>query len=97
LCVPASRAHIDGRASRDLRWILISVPEGVAANAQRAVDVGLADSLSDDFVGLAIIEPDWALAREVADGLIDEIGGIDLDARAWVRSVLGLADDGNLR
>jgi hypothetical protein len=75
------------------RRITISVPDEVAAKAQRAVDAGLAESVSAYFAGLAAAEPDWALARQVVDELIEEIGGIDPETRAWARSVLGL-DDG---
>jgi len=74
------------------RRITISVPDDVAAKAQRAVDAGLAESVSGYFAGLAAAEPDWALAREVVDEMIDEIGGLDDETRAWARSVLGVED-----
>ena len=75
------------------RRITISVPDKVAAKAQRAVDAGLAESVSAYFAGLAAAEPDWALARQIVDELIEEIGGIDPEAEAWARSALGLDDE----
>src|SRR5215207_4405064 len=74
--------------------ITISVPEQVAAKAQRAVDAGQADSVSGYFAGLAEREPDWADARAVLDEMIAEAGGIGEDDRRWARSVLGLESEG---
>lgn len=75
------------------RRITISVPNQVAAKAQRAVDAGEAESVSAYFGGLAQREPDWAAAREIVDEMIAEIGGIPDEARQWARSVLGIEDD----
>jgi hypothetical protein len=74
--------------------ITISVPEQVAAKAQRAVDAGQADSVSGYFAGLAEREPDWADARAALDEMIAEAGGIGEDDRRWARSVLGLESEG---
>lgn len=68
--------------------ITISVPEQIAAKAQRAVETGHADSVSGYFATLAEREPDWAAAREVLDELIAEAGGLSEDDRAWARSAL---------
>lgn len=75
------------------RRITISVPEQVAAKAQRAVEVGDADSVSGYFSGLAEREPDWAAARLVLDEMIAEAGGISDEARQWARDVLGRSGD----
>lgn len=72
--------------------ITISVPEQVAAKAQRAVESGQAESVSGYFTGLAEREPDWAQARATLDEMIAEAGGIPDEDRQWARSVLGLAD-----
>jgi len=68
--------------------ITISVPEQVAAKAQRAVESGHAESVSGYFAELAKREPDWAEARAALDEMIDEAGGISHDDRQWARSVL---------
>lgn len=73
--------------------ITISVPEQVAAKAQRAVDAGDADSVSGYFSGLAEREPDWAAARAVVDEMIEEAGGLSEDDHRWARGVLGLDED----
>ena len=73
--------------------ITISVPEQIAAKAQRAVESGQADSVSGYFTALAEREPDWAQAREVLDEMIEEAGGIPDEDRRWARSVLGLGED----
>lgn len=75
------------------RRITISVPEEVAAKAQRAVEIGDADSVSGYFSGLAEREPDWAAARLVLDEMIAEAGGISDEAREWARDVLGRSGD----
>lgn len=74
--------------------ITISVPEQIAAKAQRAVESGQAESVSGYFAGLAEREPDWAQARVTLDEMIAEAGGIPEEDRQWARSVLGLADLG---
>jgi Arc/MetJ-type ribon-helix-helix transcriptional regulator len=74
--------------------ITISVPEQIAAKAQRAVESGQADSVSGYFTALAEREPDWAQARAVLDEMIDQAGGIPDEDRYWARSVLGL-DEGD--
>lgn len=76
------------------RRITISIPEQVAAKAQRAVDAGQAESVSGYFSGLAEREPDWAEARAVLDEMIAEAGGIGEEDRRWARAVLGLEADG---
>ncbi|MGQ0778738.1 MAG: hypothetical protein ACT4NY_30710 [Pseudonocardiales bacterium] len=76
--------------------ITISVPEQIAAKAQRAVEAGQAESVSGYFAGLAEREPDWAQARAALDEMIEEAGGISEEDRRWARSVLGL-DDGDPR
>lgn len=68
--------------------ITISVPEQVAAKAQRAVESGNADSVSGYFADLAEREPDWAEARVVLDEMIADAGGIPDEARAWARTAL---------
>ncbi|WP_109509529.1 hypothetical protein [Nocardioides speluncae] len=70
--------------------ITVSVPDEVVAKAQRAVEAGEVDSVSAYFSRLAEREPDWVSAREVVDGLIEEIGGVPDDARDWARAALGL-------
>jgi hypothetical protein len=68
--------------------ITISVPERIAAKAQRAVESGHADSVSGYFAMLAEREPDWAAAQDVLDEMIAEAGGLSDDDRDWARSVL---------
>ncbi|WP_219412612.1 hypothetical protein [Pseudonocardia nigra] len=72
--------------------ITISVPEQVAAKAQRAVESGHAESVSGYFTELAEREPDWAETRAVLDEMIADAGGISEADRRWARSVLGDAD-----
>ena len=72
--------------------ITISVPEQIAAKAQRAVESGQAESVSGYFTGLAEREPDWAEARAALDEMIAEAGGILDEDRRWARSVLGIDD-----
>jgi hypothetical protein len=73
-----------------MKRLTISVPDEIAAKAQRAVDAGDADSVSGYFGQLADREPDWAAARSVVDALIAESPSITDDDRAWARSVLGV-------
>jgi Arc/MetJ-type ribon-helix-helix transcriptional regulator len=68
--------------------ITVSIPDEVAAKAQRAVDAGEVDSVSAYFSRLAEREPDWVAAREAVDEMIAEIGGIPDEARAWARALL---------
>lgn len=68
--------------------ITISVPEQIAAKAQRAVESGHAESVSGYFSGLAEREPDWAEARLALDEMIAEAGGIPEEDRGWARAVL---------
>ena len=77
-----------------LRRITISVPEGVAAKARRAVAAGQVESVSAYFSSLAAREPDWAEAEAVLDELIAEAGGLPDETRSWARSVLGASDAG---
>lgn len=73
-----------------MKRLTISVPDQVAAKAQRAVEAGDADSVSGYFAHLAEHEPDWAAARAVVDELIAEAGGLTVEDRDWARTVLGL-------
>jgi hypothetical protein len=76
-----------------LKRITISVPEEIAAKAQRAAEAGQAESVSAYFVRLAEREPDWAQAQAILDEMVAEAGGISAEDRAWARSVLGLDDE----
>lgn len=73
-----------------MKRITISVPDDVAAKAERAVDAGDAESISGYFGRLAEQEPDWVEARQAVDELIGEIGEISADDRAWARAALHL-------
>jgi hypothetical protein len=77
-----------------MKRITISVPEDVAAKAQRAADAGLVESVSAYFAGLAAREPDWVEAQAVLDELIAEAGGLSDESRSWARSVLEGPDAG---
>ncbi|WP_206442900.1 hypothetical protein [Candidatus Protofrankia californiensis] len=74
------------------RRITISVPEEIAAKAQRAADAGQVESVSAYFAGLAAAEPDWAQAQEILDQMIEEAAGLDDAARGWARLVLEAGD-----
>jgi hypothetical protein len=76
-----------------LKRITISVPEEIAAKAQRAAEAGQAESVSAYFVRLAEREPDWAQAQTILDEMIAEAGGISDEDRAWARSVLGVNEE----
>lgn len=52
-----------------MKRVTISVPDEVAAKAQRAVDAGDADSVSGYFTQLAEAEPDWVQARTAVDDI----------------------------
>jgi hypothetical protein len=77
-----------------MKRITISVPEEVAAKAQRAADAGQVESVSAYFASLAAREPDWVRAEAVLDEMIAEAGGLSDEARSWARSVLGSSDPG---
>lgn len=77
-----------------MKRITISVPDDVAAKAQRAADAGQAESVSAYFAELAAAEPDWVEAQAVVDELVGELGGLPDDARAWAKSILGTDDPG---
>jgi hypothetical protein len=77
-----------------MKRITISVPDEIAAKAQHAAEAGQVESVSAYFAELAAAEPDWAEAQSIVDELIDEIGGLPEDARAWARSILGTDDPG---
>jgi hypothetical protein len=77
-----------------LKRITISVPEEIAAKAQRAAEAGQVESVSAYFARLAAREPDWAEAEAVLDEMIAEGGGLPDEARGWARSVLGASDTG---
>ena len=80
--------------SMSMKRITISVPEDVAAKAQRAADAGQVESVSAYFAGLAAREPDWVEAQAVLDELIAEAGGLSDEARSWATSVLDGPDAG---
>lgn len=76
-----------------MKRMTISVPDDVAAKAQRAVDAGDADSISGYFSQLAETEPDWVEARAAVDEMLvdtDTISDADRDA---VRRELGIPTD----
>ncbi|WP_239341340.1 hypothetical protein [Frankia sp. CiP3] len=75
--------------------ITISVPEDIAAKAQRAADSGQVESVSAYFAGLAAAEPDWAQAQAILSQMIADAGGLDDAAHDWARSALE-ADDGDV-
>jgi hypothetical protein len=77
--------------------ITISVPEEVAAKAQRAAQAGEVESISAYFAGLAAREPDWVEARRVLDAMVGEAGGLRKQDVAWAREVLGLANTKSTR
>jgi hypothetical protein len=77
-----------------LKRITISVPEEIAAKAQRAAQAGQVESVSAYFARLAEREPDWAEAEAILDEMIAEAGGLPEEARSWARSVLGASDAG---
>jgi len=74
--------------------LTISVPEGIAAKAQRAVAAGQADSVSGYFADLASREPDWADAEATVNAMIEETGGLSAEARSWARDLLHGRGDG---
>ncbi|HMS76417.1 hypothetical protein [Gordonia sp. (in: high G+C Gram-positive bacteria)] len=76
-----------------MKRLTISVPDEVAAKAQRAVDAGDADSVSGYFVQLAEAEPDWVQARAAVDDMIADTDGITDADRDAVRRELGLPSD----
>jgi len=76
-----------------MKRITISVPDDVAAKAQRAVESGDAENVSAYFVGLVQREPDWALARDAASTIASEAGGVSSELKAWARDVLDLESD----
>lgn len=59
--------------------ITISIPDDLAAKADRAVEAGLAPSVSSWFAALARREPDWAAAETVLAELATEAGVTDAD------------------
>jgi hypothetical protein len=76
-----------------MKRLTISVPDSIAAKAQRAVDAGEAgeaESVSGYVGQLAETEPDWAAARGVIDALILESGPISAEDRAWALVTLGI-------
>lgn len=73
--------------------ITISVPEQIAANAQRAGRVGPGRQCVGILTALAEREPDWVQARAALDEMIEEAGGIPDVDRRWARSVFGLGED----
>lgn len=79
--------------SMSFKRITVSVPDEVAAKAQRAVEAGEVESVSAYFSKLAEREPDWVSAREVVAEMSAELGGISDDARAWARGVLDSGAD----
>jgi hypothetical protein len=77
-----------------LKRITISVPEEIAAKAQRAAEAGQVESVSAYFARLAAREPDWAEADTILDDMIAEAGGLPDEAHGWARSLLGSSDPG---
>jgi len=71
-----------------MKRITISVPDEIAAKAQRAASAGQVESVSVYFAALAAREPDWAQAQDVLDEMVRDAGGLPDDARAWARSML---------
>jgi hypothetical protein len=76
-----------------LKRITISVPEAIAAKAARAAEAGEVESVSAYFARLAAREPDWVEARAAIDELLEELGALPAEDRAWARRVLGIEDD----
>ena len=80
-----------------MKRLTISVPDAIAAKAQRAVAAHEADNVSAYFTAVAEREPDWAMARQAANDLILRAGGVSDEDRNWARQTLGLpvpdADD----
>lgn len=76
-----------------MKRVTISVPDEVAAKAQRAVDAGEADSVSGYFVQLAEAEPDWVEARAAVDDMLADTDTISDDDRDAIRRELGLPTD----
>ena len=72
--------------------ITISVPEEVVAKANRAVEGGLAESVSAYFAQLAAREPDWAEAQAVVDEWLADQGQPTREDVVWARTVLGMED-----
>lgn len=70
--------------------ITISVPDEVAAKAQRAVDAGDAANVSAYFSQLAQREPDWASARAIVAEMIAVAGGVSDEDLTWAEQTLGI-------
>lgn len=77
--------------------ITISVPEDIAAKAQRAAEAGEVESVSAYFAELAAREPDWAQAQGVLEEMVAEAGGLQEEDIAWAREVLRMADSDGMR
>lgn len=75
------------------RRITISLPEEIAAKAQRAVDSGQVGSVSAYFAELAEREPDWAEAQRITEAVLAELGEVSTEDEEWVDSVLGEEND----
>ena len=73
-----------------MKRLTISVSDGIAEKARRAVESGNAESVSAYFGELAEREPDWVAAREAVDEMIADIGGLPDEAKVWARQALGL-------
>jgi hypothetical protein len=74
-----------------MKRLTISVPEGVADKAQRAIDAGEAPSISAYFADIAQREPDWAAGRAALARMIAEIGGLTAADISAAEERLGLA------
>jgi len=59
-----------------MKRITISIPDDVAAKAQRAVESGEAANISAYFTDIVTREPDWALARTAVQRMMYEVGGL---------------------
>jgi hypothetical protein len=76
--------------------ITISVPEGIAAKAQRAAEAGVVESVSAYFAELAAREPDWVEARAVLDEMLAEVGDLSSDDVAWAQEVLRASEPSSI-
>lgn len=71
-----------------LKRITISLPDDLVAKAQRAVDTGLAESVSAYFAGLAAREPDWPAAVAAVEEMIAESGPLSENTHQWARDLI---------
>jgi hypothetical protein len=62
-----------------MKRLTISVPDDIAAKAQRAVEADEAPNVSAYFAEIAAREPDWAAGRAAVAAMVEEIGGLSDD------------------